>query len=326
MLPQKLIRTTDLVNDKTLTTYDLGTFQMATSNFPSNGALIGELWCTYEVELMKPFLEPTTLCSSDYIWNGNDPLVTNVDRAYPMKGVLSGGTAVNTPFVKVGLPNTLSQLEPYNPTLGGSVLYFPRTQTSGYYLLHFCMQKSQSPVGTYIGSSFFARTMSGVVDVNQFTDALLPFDDNMTKVETINTQLLTSETFFVKVTAANAYIVFNLQNQNSIGNVNSFDMAVIYLGNDPYLRPGISSFVAQIERNNRAKPDEEVNLDWLYEREHVHRDSDDDDGDDEKECEPVNSTPVHIELEEKQDGRWLPAGKLDNIAPRTIAALRNHSR
>lgn len=49
-------------------TYDLGTFYLSTSGMQADGIVVGELWCTYEVELRKPiavgltgFMLPTFL-------------------------------------------------------------------------------------------------------------------------------------------------------------------------------------------------------------------------------------------------------------------------
>lgn len=50
------------VNDGSIPTggdirmYDLGNFQIATTGMPADDNIVGELWVTYEIELLKPFL------------------------------------------------------------------------------------------------------------------------------------------------------------------------------------------------------------------------------------------------------------------------------
>lgn len=52
--PHLYIRTGVQPTGSDLRLYDLGIFQIATQGMQNNGGVIGELWCSYEIELFKP--------------------------------------------------------------------------------------------------------------------------------------------------------------------------------------------------------------------------------------------------------------------------------
>lgn len=61
--------------------YDMGTFQVALSGTPSaaNGASLGELWCSYDVELIETFIPPEDAgAGQSFLW-----CPTGVDYAHP---------------------------------------------------------------------------------------------------------------------------------------------------------------------------------------------------------------------------------------------------
>lgn len=92
------IRTGDVPSGQDKRLYDLGDFQIAAVGMQSNNTVIGELWCSYEIELRKPRI-PAGIAGRD---NGN----TNVDHFQilaPPYGVASGVTP-NTPFGIQALP------------------------------------------------------------------------------------------------------------------------------------------------------------------------------------------------------------------------------
>jgi hypothetical protein len=164
-----------------------------------------------------------------------------------------------------------------------------------------------------------------VANVPNLTYTLLPYDCTNVYSSTPSgagsSQLLWSNSWFVKITGTDATIRFVVNPGYGFINFASCDLAVHYLGETPILRPGVALYAKQVDKNAAREVAVEENIDWLLDRDHIAHDDDD-----EQEDDPINSTPVHIEMEEKQDGRWLSAGKLDNIAPRTVAMSHNHSR
>jgi len=60
--------------------YDLGSFQIATSGMNSNGVTVGELWCSYEIEFLKPRINPTPNAIYDHF---QIPASANVLPATP---------------------------------------------------------------------------------------------------------------------------------------------------------------------------------------------------------------------------------------------------
>jgi hypothetical protein len=87
--------------------YDHGNFCLATSGMQANSAIIGELWCTYKIQLLKPNMN---IVNNDTIWgHWRDSVVGDVNG-----GALFGTTAnlVANPF------NTI------NVTIFGSTITF----------------------------------------------------------------------------------------------------------------------------------------------------------------------------------------------------------
>lgn len=54
-------------------TYDLGEFYIASTGFQGTNCSYGELWCTYEVELLKPIVAPSTGMDTPYfhLWSSS---------------------------------------------------------------------------------------------------------------------------------------------------------------------------------------------------------------------------------------------------------------
>ena len=48
--------------------YDLGTFSIATVGMQADSGVAGELWCTFEVELLKPKFNSNWEGSADHFW------------------------------------------------------------------------------------------------------------------------------------------------------------------------------------------------------------------------------------------------------------------
>jgi len=93
--------------------YDMGSFQIATTGMQANGGVIGELWCTFEIEFYKPKLLIGDVLSDHWQLGG----VTN---AAPLgtTSTLVAGSTLGTTITGTGL-----------------VLNFPANVVDGNYLI-----------------------------------------------------------------------------------------------------------------------------------------------------------------------------------------------
>lgn len=96
--------------------YDLGEFQIATQGMQAASGVVGELWCTFEIELYKPKL----IIDEEEILSGHWQL-TNVTAASP----LGAGEAVMVEGSS--LPATIT----------GGTITFPSTLSEGNFIIYW---------------------------------------------------------------------------------------------------------------------------------------------------------------------------------------------
>jgi len=113
---QKLyyVRSGDVPTGTDIRLYDMGNFQIATENMQSNYTGMGQLWVTYDI----------TFCKS--VQNNQLGFDINTD-SYFLTGV-----AVATPL---GSARTLAEHSNLGTTVTNTVLSFPPTLSSGYYMI-----------------------------------------------------------------------------------------------------------------------------------------------------------------------------------------------
>jgi len=98
--------------------YDLGTFQLATVGMQA-AANIGELWVTYDVELIKPRIQPGGVAPGSFTRVANGPYVANAN----VLGVLQ-----TAPYGTLGV--TIGSI-----TTGWDAILFPPSITAGRFLV-----------------------------------------------------------------------------------------------------------------------------------------------------------------------------------------------
>lgn len=89
------VRTGDVPDGQDQRLYDLGKFQIATQGFQGTSINIGELWVTYEIELLKPILSNGSSILLGDFWSANSGITVN----YPMSSLprlLKGSNAGTT--------------------------------------------------------------------------------------------------------------------------------------------------------------------------------------------------------------------------------------
>jgi hypothetical protein len=103
--------------------YDLCNFQIATSGIPNSASAqtLGELWFSYDIELIKPELSGGIVGADDISWKWQGDIKTN------------SGTNMfgNNPIL---LPGS----SPGAPTLSGNVITFPPNTTGNFYMSYYC--------------------------------------------------------------------------------------------------------------------------------------------------------------------------------------------
>lgn len=107
--------------------YDMGLFQIATTGMQASGGIIGELWCTYEIELFKPRLGGQG--ATDHF-----ELVAGIANATPL------GTS-STAFPNNSINGTLS---------AGTTYSFPSAVSSGRFMIVWSVLGTVSGTGTLV--------------------------------------------------------------------------------------------------------------------------------------------------------------------------------
>jgi len=103
--------------------YDVGNFQLATVGM-QQPAVIGELWVSYKVRLLKPKI-PTPIGSNLPVWHARENPIGTADATH--------GLGTGTPIVNNGSTMTLTCT--FNtiivPTVGKYLIFFGQNQTAG---------------------------------------------------------------------------------------------------------------------------------------------------------------------------------------------------
>lgn len=116
---QLYVRTGAIPSNADLRMYDLGLFQIATFGVAATNVILGELWCTYEIEFTKPISNAASgnLNLTDHF------KLTGVTNALPL------GTNA-TPVANSSIGGVIT-------TSGTSAYTFPSTISSGTYLINY---------------------------------------------------------------------------------------------------------------------------------------------------------------------------------------------
>lgn len=174
------IRTGAIATGSDQRLYDLGQFFIATQGMQANAGVIGELWCTFEVELYKPKL--VAGIGSELLedhWN-----LKSVTNAAPFgtSSTLTNGSTLGT---------TLSA--------SGLILTFPQDVSDGTFLLAYSVFGTGAAV-----TQFPVATLFNCVSV-------LTFEAGTTSIETIRTATTTNVFMMsrtIGITGANATITW----------------------------------------------------------------------------------------------------------------------
>jgi hypothetical protein len=125
-------------------TYDLGYFTIATSGFPGSNQVIGELWATYDVELLKPQLIQGLNAGTAYlhVWSSS-----NITAANPW----------GSPFVVVG--NT------GNASVSATTITFAQGVLDGNYMFILKWGTTVASFGAEL-VSYVTSSSTGVTALN----------------------------------------------------------------------------------------------------------------------------------------------------------------
>lgn len=216
--------------------YDLGLFQLATSGNQSVGGVLGELWVSYEIELLKPRIEIGGVdadVSFDHflIYNSTKATVGVVPAApfgtsttvpiYPttestLGGVCCGGAVTAASFAPqlpptgvdfVGGINVLDASGVATGAKGAATAnkyYFPSGQSDGNFMVQYLSLYTTggatwTPVPTYVNCEALDLIASAAGAANGEN-----FDFNASATTSVDAMV----TIFVHVTGPNASITF----------------------------------------------------------------------------------------------------------------------
>jgi len=155
--------------------YDLGNFSIAAVGMQASTGIAGELWCTYEIEFLKPKIENPT--------NSTDL----VDHIHLAGGIL--GSAI---FIGAIMDPTST----LNGATSSTNYFFPENISQGRFMLFFEVNGTASIVAA--GS----RTLTNCVSVNLFSN------DSQSRLTTTGTAAAYFDVLCVDVTANNATISY----------------------------------------------------------------------------------------------------------------------
>jgi hypothetical protein len=146
-----------------LNTTALGTFTIATSGNPSTGVL-GQIWVSYDVELVKPRIAPIINSNYEFEWIGAANMTQTNTIPTDVTSNVSGGTCVSVS----GAPGVFSVMGLYPTVAGASSTSLPGLYQSGYIVVPAFMQGHEMIAtinisGTGLGS--LATITSATTDV-----------------------------------------------------------------------------------------------------------------------------------------------------------------
>lgn len=128
-LSELYIRTAGVPSGQSQQLYDIGITTIATGGFQAAGFVAGELWVTYDVELLHPKLIGGNLGLQLYYWNGVLDTTTMTTSAYFGTAAQTKGTTASN----------------FQPTIGGSTVSFPNNVLGASFM--FIYQVGSSGTG-----------------------------------------------------------------------------------------------------------------------------------------------------------------------------------
>nr|QKV51322.1 putative capsid protein [Crucivirus sp.] len=164
-------------------TYDLGDFQIAVGGMPVNGGIIGELWCTYEIEFFHPKYVIANNVDSDHFFLSGAGIFTNGQP------VSLGTTLTRSTGSNLGMSCANNNMTFRNDISGGTFLFVLKWSGTGAVAVAY-------PVITTSNCTLL-QVMSG----GSTTSTSAP------PAGTSSTQCMLE--FYVRVDAQNASVILN---------------------------------------------------------------------------------------------------------------------
>lgn len=201
-------------------TFDLGTFTIATQGFPGVSQNVGELWATYEVDLIKPQLLPglsTSVLPYLHIWSSS---------------AITAANPWGNPYVVIN--NSLSA------AVTTTSITFPPGALSGNYNFSWALKTN----GSALGESFYGITSTSVGVTlltlwgNNVGANSVPNTVSNTSVYTVpgggvNSWVCINNAFNIVATPG-VPIVFNVVAGSVIANMTSSDLIMVKVPDTAY--------------------------------------------------------------------------------------------
>lgn len=149
------VRNSGQIVDTDLRFSDIGKFQIATVGMQASGFICGELWVTYEVELLKPRLPPTISSNPVMHWTFDSTLFVSSAGA-PTSANLFGGT-VQKYFLR-GVGAAVASLATNSITFS----------TNGTYVVYLSLAGSAAVLGNLTPTINSGTALGSGVAVNSF--------------------------------------------------------------------------------------------------------------------------------------------------------------
>jgi hypothetical protein len=126
--------------------YDLGNFQIATNGMQVGVTVIGELWVSYHVELLKPRIDPLSL--NQYLHVRENPAATAAAAtAFGVTGATGSCSLGSTLLANAtGLPYIVSPTTVFMPDKGQYLASFVATNSAGAVTYTLGANLSQTPL------------------------------------------------------------------------------------------------------------------------------------------------------------------------------------
>jgi hypothetical protein len=103
------IRSASVASTENVLMYDLGVTTVATSGCPASGNVLGDLWCTYEIELKKPKLANlntesalTASIAAQGALTATEPFLTQRELFTSVPGIIATSTGFTVPKETIG--------------------------------------------------------------------------------------------------------------------------------------------------------------------------------------------------------------------------------
>lgn len=135
--------------------YDLGNFQIATSGIPNSASAqtLGELWLSYDIELLKPELEGGVVGNTNISWKWQCDIKTTTT-----------GTYFGTPP-----PTLLAGSSASQPTISGNAINFPINTQGNFLFLYSVVGAS-----TALTNALAIATSTNFTALNLWDQSSLP--------------------------------------------------------------------------------------------------------------------------------------------------------